>query len=213
MAKRKKKLTLTEAVINMTDEELNAASKEELQRYYRAMRTTVGKRRRQFEDENEFSYAIDYYDKLVRQNPNIPLAKMTLGRLRREIKYLTSALTSETITGAGARKVHREQDLRIFGRISGTQPPQRTMTNEERKTFWSFYNEWQSQYGNVTGLSSSQVQRSLADLMFSQQNDSFWGETFVSQLEMLTDYAREVAEEAERTGFMPNVFTGRGSDF
>ena len=58
-----------------------------------------------------------------------------------ELQRYAKFLRSESSTVAGARKIMREQDARIFGTDESGKPLQR-MTNKQRADFWSLYDEF-----------------------------------------------------------------------
>ena len=229
MAKRK---SLTETIIEMTPEDISTKDISELRRYYKALRTTIGKRRSAFDKADLYSYAIEGYDKSVAQNPNIPLKKMTINRLRREVMYAIKALTGETSTVAGAREVYREQDIRIFGQIPGTNLPEYTMSKAERKAYWDEYDEWRGNKDiQALALESDQQQTALADIFFgglvkrelfeSDLKGTEAGQELIrfteiekaSRGQALLNYLTSIKHEKERQEFRANVYTGSGSDF
>lgn len=227
-----KKKSLTQQIIEMSTGEIQTKSESELRRYYRALKTALGRRKSEFRKKDEISEAFEAYAKKVGQNPNVPLNKMKLGRLRREVAYLVSALSAKTSTLEGAREVHRLQDISIFGAIAGTNQPQRQMTPEERKIFWREFENWQrDERISSLALASSQEQSQLADLMFGGPvrrelfEPELKGTEAGLELVRLTDYSDAARGEAllnylttlkheqEEREFMPNVYSGFGSNF
>lgn len=232
MAKRKKKLTKSEALIQLTEKELNAMTKVDLARAYKTLRTTYGKRKSAFQKADEFSYAIERYEREVAKSPKIPVSKMTRSRLAREVAMLRHMLQGETATVEGAREQYRLQDIRLFGKIEGTELPQFSMSSSAREAFWDAYDEWQRDPKIMgLGLQSGEEQRQLADIMFSglTKRKNFFpelegteeGDELVRFTELpkseqggaLYNYLAAFKRGRERMEFAPNVYTGRGSNF
>ena len=232
MAPKRKKLTKTETIVQWTEAELNGKDRAQLQTAYKTLKTTYGKRKKAFQKEGEFSYAIDRYEREMKKSPKIPVKNMTINRLRREVAMLQHMFRGETSTLAGAEEAYREQDIRIFGAVPGTNIPNFRMSAEAREAYWNAYDEWRSDE-RIQGLhmGSSQEQSNLADIMFGggvkkkfffdNLDGTVEGEEYVRFADLskaeqgtaLYNYLKNIKDVKERAEFMPNVYTGRGSNF
>ena len=149
------------------------AGVKELSRYVNILRRGLDIRKKQIEKAGEYSYALD---KLKNSKlKNVPASQIGKGRslkdrrnlLLQEIARYQAVFESETSTVEGIKAINREQDARIFG-VDETGQPKGKMSNEERREFWSLYEEYEkfdptfsSKYGSDT------TQRVVADLYLS----------------------------------------------
>ena len=210
-------MSIIDEIMSLSTGELSKFTKSEadmnvLRKYFKGIRRSVGATKAAFTRADEYSYALEKYLAEAEKRPKMPINEMTRHRLIAEIASFQKFKESETSSVAGARKVYREQDIRIFGKDASGRPLG-SMNRYEREQFWRIYEEWEKMYRKTNpDLSSSQVQMNLADLMLN--NPLSFGESlFTQKLEMLTEYARQQQEEISRTGFGFNVHSGFGNDF
>ena len=187
----------------------------ELSRYVNILKRGLAIRKAQIEKAGEYSYALD---KLEQANlKNIPASQIGRGRslkdrrnlLLQEIARYQAILESQTSTVEGIQEVNREQDARIFGTDEFGQPKE-TLTPEERKEFWSLYEEYEKYdpTGN-TRYGSSTAQQVIADMYRSGS---------VDRATMLSEARRRLDElKAQTEGGtieeIANVYAGRRSNF
>lgn len=187
----------------------------ELSRYVNILKRGLSIRKAQIEAAGEYSYALD---KLEQANlKNIPASQIGRGRslkdrrnlLLQEIARYQAIFESQTSTVEGIREVNREQDARIFGTNESGQPKE-TLTSEERKEFWSLYEEYEKYdpTGN-TRYGSSTAQQVIADMYRSGS---------VDRATMLSEARRRLDElKAQTEGGtieeIANVYAGRRFNF
>lgn len=202
-------MTRAERIANIDDREISKLKGEEgmktLRSYVSSLRQGYARRTAAFARRNIVSYAqIQFEENGVPSK--VPLSKMSRSQLLIEYFRYQKFFRSETSSIEGARKVNREQDIRLFGaNRRGT--PKKTLTNAERTKYWALYNEYMSQYPNrKNALYSDKVQRILADMVFRDNLD-------VDDISKMFEDAEERlhSEYLEETGKdVPNIFSGRG---
>lgn len=204
--------TITQKVLEMSIEDITLQSKSTLIKYYRSMRTALGKRMKTFREEGEFSYAYDVYVRGFKKEIPMKTYEMTQGRLQKEVIRLKKFFEAETSTISGAKEIHRRQDVMIFGAIPGTNIPNRIMSAEERKEFWDLYDEWYKQeYEKHPELQYKEIQNTLADLMFAD-NSEFNSALLTEKMALLSERAYE-AHEMDLRRKSSSVLRGKGSGF
>ena len=187
----------------------------ELSRYVNILKRGLSIRIAQVEKAGEYSYALDKLDKANLKN--IPASQIGKGRslkdrrnlLLQEIARYQAIFESQTSTVEGIREVNREQDTRIFGTDESGQPKD-TLTSEERKEFWSLYEEYEKYdpTGN-TRYGSSTAQQVIVDMYRSGS---------VDRATMLSEARRRLDEiKAQTEGGtieeIANVYAGRRPNF
>lgn len=112
-----------------------------------------------------------------------------------EIARLQKFLQSETATPKGIRALHREQDARIFG-ITKSGRPKRTMTEEQRRSYWAAYNEFRNgdEYKQYRFMNSNVVQQAIYSIGLDRRH--YTAEDF-SRLEKILP---ELQRQYEDTG-------------
>lgn len=186
-----------------------------LSRYVNILRRGLTIRVAKIEKAGEYSYALD---KLEQANlKNIPASQIGKGRslkdrrnlLLQEIARYQAVFESRTSTVEGIQEVNREQDLRIFGADEFGQPKE-TLTAEERKEFWSLYEEYEKYdpTGN-TRYGSSTAQQVIADMYRSGSVDRA---TMLTEARHRLD-ALKAQTEGGTIEEIANVYAGRRSNF
>ena len=187
----------------------------ELSRYVNILKRGLAIRKAQIEKAGEYSYALD---KLEKANlKNIPASQIGRGRslkdrrnlLLQEIARYQAIFESQTSTVEGIREVNREQDARIFG-VDESGQPKATLNPEERKEFWSLFEEYEKFDPGYSGkYGSSTVQQLIGDM---------YVEGSLNRATMLSEARRRLeALKAQTEGGtieeIANVYAGRRFNF
>lgn len=190
---------------NLSPTELGKMKKAEIKRILKEARKKYEVRRRQLNKEASkvWSPALEkmeaYYDE-----GTPALSKISRNRALNEVMQIQTFLNAETSTVSGARKVMREQDIRIFGETSSGRPKHR-MTVSQRTNFWSAYQEFLSQNKtSATVFGSNAIQQYLGELVINKGSIEISPEQF----EQMLDDLREMGEETEYGYENANVFSG-----
>lgn len=204
--------SITQKVLEMSDKDISQQNKSTLMKYYKSMRTALGKRMKTFREAGEFSHAYNVYEREFKKEIPMKTSEMTQGRLQKEVTRLKKFFESETSTVEGAEEVNRRQDVMIFGAIPGTNIPNRTMSVTERKEYWDLFDEWYAQeYETHPKLQSSEIQNTLADLMYADTGE-FNSMLLTEKMAFLSERASE-AHEMDLRRKSSSVLRGKGSGF
>ena len=204
--------SVTQKVLEMSEEDISKQNKSTLAKYYKSMRSALGKRMKTFREAGEFSHAYNVYEREFKKEIPMKVSEMTQGRLQKEVVRLKKFFEAETATVEGAEEVNRRQDIMIFGAIPGTNIPNRTMSEDERKEYWNLYEEWYNQeYKKHPELQSSEIQNILADLMFAGTGE-FNSMLLTEKMAFLSERASE-AHEMDLRRKSSSVLRGNGSGF
>lgn len=204
--------SITQKVLEMSVEDIGQQNKSTLAKYYKSMRSALGKRMKTFSEAGEFSHAYNVYEREFKKEIPMKISEMTQGRLQKEVVRLKKFFEGETSTVEGAKEVNRRQDLMIFGAIPGTNIPNRTMSVTEREEYWNLFDEWYSQeYETHPKLQSSEIQNTLADLMYAGTGE-FNSMLLTEKMAFLSERASE-AHEMDLRRKSSSVLRGKGSDF
>ena len=204
--------SITQKVLEMSIEDIGQQNKSTLAKYYKSMRSALGKRMKTFREAGEFSHAYNVYEREFKKEIPMKVSEMTQGRLQKEVVRLKKFFEGETSTVEGAQEVNRRQDVMIFGAIPGTDIPNRTMSVTERKEYWDLFDEWYAQeYETHPKLQSSEIQNTLADLMYADTGE-FNSMLLTEKMAFLSERASE-SHEMELRRKSSSVLRGKGSDF
>lgn len=204
--------SITQKVLEMSDKDISRQNKRTLAKYYKSMRSALGKRMKTFREAGEFSHAYNVYEREFKKEIPMKVSEMTQGRLQKEVVRLKKFFEGETSTVEGAQEVNRRQDVMIFGAIPGTDIPNRTMSVTERKAYWDLYDEWYAQeYEKYPQLQSSEIQNMLADLMYAGTGE-FNSMLLTEKLAFLSKRASDEHDEMLRRK-SSSVLRGEGSGF
>jgi hypothetical protein len=138
---------------------------------------------------------------------------MTRNQLLGELFASQSFHSAQTSTVAGARKVQREQDIRIIGEKSPGVPKAR-MTLTQRAKFWAIYDEFTRTYKNMEYLyGSNRIQQALGEMLKGNKTKTM-GSLNVEDFEMLLNKLAESQEEEQGDYEFndANVYSGRWTD-
>ena len=154
----------------------NPEDMKKLRSYVNLLRQGYNRRIAEFKRKGIFSYAADAAKKS--KVKNIPVTQLTKGMspdrarntLLAEFAKYQQFFQSKTSNIAGIREVNAEQDKRIF-KDSTTRS---TMNDDERETFWSLFEEFNSNAGitKTAYMTSSRIQQYIAEAQFSGGLDS-----------------------------------------
>ena len=204
--------SITQKVLEMSFEDIGQQNKSTLAKYYKSMRSSLGKRMKTFREAGEFSHAYNVYEREFKKEIPMKVSEMTQGRLQKEVVRLKKFFEGETSTVEGAQEVNRRQDVMIFGAIPGTDIPNRTMSVTERKEYWDLFDEWYAQeYETHPKLQSSEIQNTLADLMYADTGE-FNSMLLTEKLAFLSERASE-EHEMDLRRKSSSVLRGKGSGF
>ena len=204
--------SITQKVLEMSIEDIGRQNKSTLAKYYKSMRSALGKRMKTFREAGEFSHAYNVYEREFKKEIPMKVSEMTQGRLQKEVVRLKKFFEGETSTVEGAQEVNRRQDVMIFGAIPGTNIPNRTMSVTERKEYWDLFDEWYAQeYETHPKLQSSEIQNTLADLMYAGTGE-FNSMLLTEKLAFLSERASE-EHEMDLRRKSSSVLRGKGSNF
>ena len=204
--------SVTQKVLEMSIEDIGQQNKSTLAKYYKSMRSALGKRMKTFREAGEFSHAYNVYEREFKKEIPMKVSEMTQGRLQKEVVRLKKFFEGETSTVEGAQEVNRRQDVMIFGAIPGTDIPNRTMSVTERKEYWDLFDEWYAQeYETHPKLQSSEIQNTLADLMYAGTGE-FNSMLLTEKMAYLSERASE-AHEMDLRRKSSSVLRGKGSNF
>lgn len=108
-----------------------------------------------------FSYAADKLGKYGTRN----IEKMSRNAQLGELFMLKSFLESESSTLQGARRIALSQDISIFGTTKSGRAKRR-MSIDERRAYWSLYDEFMSsdKYKSYQ-YSSTRIQQSIGEML------------------------------------------------
>ena len=204
--------SITQKVLEMSIEDIGQQNKSTLAKYYKSMRSALGKRMKTFREAGEFSHAYNVYEREFKKEIPMKVSEMTQGRLQKEVVRLKKFFEGETSTVEGAQEVNRRQDVMIFGAIPGTNIPNRTMSVTEREEYWNLFDEWYEQeYENHPQLQSGEIQNTLADLMYAGTGE-FNSMLLTEKLAFLSKRASDEHDEMLRRK-SSSVLRGKGSGF
>lgn len=211
---RKRKLTKAEQIARTSDIEISKLKGESGQKtlieYVRTMRRAYTRRVASFKRAGLVSQAQIAFENSDSHKYPPDLKKLTRNQLLLEFYRYASFFNSETATKQGIAKVNREQDIRIFGKAYGKASPARTMTEQERTSYWQLYNEFINQSPEALGIyKSGNIQVFLGEAVFGDNQIPQGDLTgFFNQLRSRLEESR--IKENRR---LPNVFSGRGDSF
>lgn len=206
-----------EEIRKLSPTELGKMSKSQLSDLLRKVRVKTQTRLEQLEKVSNTVYspaAEMLWQKTQFKNP--PTSKMSRNQVLSELFAHQSFHSAKTSSVQGARKVQREQDIRLFGTNKSGNPRKR-MTVKQRHRFWSIYDEFNRTYKNKEYLyGSNRIQQALADMVKGNRvkSDNILNtEDFEELLRTLEGSLKEEQEEQGDYEFDDaNVYSGRWTD-
>lgn len=203
-----------EEISKLSPTELGKMSKSQLSDLVRRVRVKNQTRLEQLEKATSvYSPAAEKMREFYETNGEKSPSKMTRNQMLGELFASQSFHSAKTSTVAGARKVAREQDIKIFGTTSSGRPKAR-MTREQRAKFWSIYDEFTRTYKNMEYLyGSNRIQQALGEMIKGNKTKTL-GSMNVEDFDTLLNNLAESQEEeqGEYEFDDANVYSGRWTD-
>ena len=164
----------------------------ELRSLLRGARALFNAQAKQFDKYSNkvWSPALDKMEKFYEDRGSISPSRMNINQMRSELFHLQDFFQAETSTVPGARKIQKQQDIRLFGSDSRGRPKKR-MTVEQRTNFWSLFEEYKKMRPADVFEQSNMVQQQLAQMMIEKGNLDFSAKS-------INDLAARVDEERNR---------------
>ena len=212
-----KKSITYEEIRKLSPTELGKMSKSQLSDLLRKVRVKTQTRLEQLEKVSNTVYspaAEMLWQKTQFKKP--PTSKMTRNQVLSELFAHQSFHSAKTSSVQGARKVQREQDIRLFG-TSPSGNPRHRMTVKQRYKFWAIYDEFNRTYKNKEYLyGSSRIQQALANMIKGNRiksENTINTDDLDELLRTLEDSFKEEQEEQGDYEFNDaNVYSGRWTD-
>lgn len=206
-----------ETIRRMTPEALGKLSKEQSKDLLRQFRQKYQVRAEQLErwEGRVYSYAKDKMDDYYANAKNTNIETMSRNQLQNELFQIQAFFNSETSSVQGAKRVAREQDVRIFGE-TGNRAKHR-MSVEDRRKFWALYEEFLNQNPTATtAYTSGKIQQYIGQMIKDKSKlDSLVTEDEKGNLTFNTEGMEELRggmRSYEKSGTSrPNVYSGRGN--
>lgn len=158
-----------EYIKNLDPEVIGKMQSTELKKTLEQARKKYETRVGQFDKQGKYFYSYartkmdDYYSEVGKPS----IKKISRNRAMAELFRLQEFFNSKSSTVKGARDVNREQDIRIFG-IDDNGKPIKKMTSEQRKAYWTLYEEFTNQHPNYEYIyGSNSIQQYLGDYVLN----------------------------------------------
>ena len=226
---RKSKETKAEKIAKKPIEEFakfktTESDLKQMEKEFRTLQQGYIKRAKQFEDKGIYSSAVvgmkefsdpylDSIAELRKQYEGRPSAWRN--RMLSEIAIFHNFFNNKTSTLKGAYEATREQDARLFGKDEKGNPI-RTMTEEERSSYWRVYNEYLRLHENRM-LASNQVQQVVSRFFIngelpiwnSMEDENFDLVALLEKIEeqMQKEYIDDLEEEEKRFGSGESLYS------
>lgn len=209
------------SLLNLTPSDIGKMKNPELRALLRGARQLYTQQEKVLNrySQQVYSHAHELMKDYYEENGTKSVSRMRQSELRGEIFRLQEFFDSQSATVPGARKIALEQDRRIFGETK-TGKPKRRMSVEQRKNFWSAYDEYKNIHSEsyVRNMGSNTIQQMLAEIATESatfDDDFDDGNWFTA--EMLADLDRRVKERKESEdwetsgydNFDGNVYSGK----
>lgn len=149
------------------ESEVNYSNKAEVEKTLRKIRNLTARRLASLAKSNSFSFAAYQLTEQLKEMymfGKLPkIEDMTWRTVEEELRHYHDFWSSKTATKEGAKKEQISQSARIFG-TSPNGKPNRIMTLEEGRAYWSAYKKFNELYGHEsTHLDSNRIQRILGE--------------------------------------------------
>lgn len=191
---------------NANPEDIGSMSKKQIMSLLRQVRSLYKKRAQTFEKYSDtvwspaYEKVKDYYDEKGFRD----VSSITRNQALNEIFSVQSFFQAESSTLAGARRIAREQDVRIFGETASGKPKHR-MSVKQRSIFWTLYSEFTNQFKtSATVFGSNAIQQYLGEIV----NGSFKVELTPDSLNELMSGLRERELGGADESPFGNVYSG-----
>lgn len=181
--------------VNLSPSEIGKMKAPQLRELIRGVRQLFNAQDRTFKkyEQSVWSPAREkmknYYESTEQKAPS----RMNINQMRGELFHLQDFFQAETSTLPGARKVQKEQDIRLFGEDSRGRPKKR-LTTDQRTKFWSLFDEYKKMRPADVLEQSNLVQQQLADMLIKNGDLDFSART-------LDELAEKIYEVRANTGW------------
>lgn len=216
MARKKTKAEqLAETPIEQLTKLGGEEGRAQLIKYAKTLRTGYRRRVAQFQRKGLVSHAQLTLEKsLPKERRAMKLNKLSRNQLILEIRRYQKFFRSKTSSVEGIKEVNKEQDLRIFGESFKSGKPISSLNQDQRITYWDYYDEFVNRYPNyIARYGSERVQEVLADAI---EGSALGSDRAAGILEAL-DKARAIfrfqdliEQEYSSSRSSANVYTGKG---
>lgn len=212
----RKNITYDE-IRGLSPTELGKMSKSQLADLLRKIRVKTQTRMEQLEKVSKTVFSPAAYNlnlNFISQNGKYPVtSKMSRNQVLSEIFIHQNFHKAQSSTVQGARKIQREQDIRLFGETPSGRPKKR-MSVEQRFRFWAVYEEFNRTYKNKEYLyGSNRIQQALASMVAGNKLKSTNTINTEDLDELLRTLEESQQEEREEQGDYEfddaNVYSGR----
>ena len=190
-------------LVNLSPSEIGKLKAPELRELLRGARNLFSQQEKKFEMYSKTVYSHsyekmkDYYDDRGKK----AASRMNINQMRGELYQLQDFFQSESSTVPGARKIQKEQDIRIFGQDSIGRPKKR-MTVEQRTNFWKIYEEYKNLRPADVYEQSNVVQQQLGEMMVKFANDNL---DFDLNMATLHELGERIEAERSNTSWEMDV--------
>jgi len=164
-------------LINLTPEDMAKLTKRESLTLERRLREATERRIKTLDKQGIRSFAFERY--LGGSLPTKANSSDSRQSMQHKIAMYHTFLNAKTSSVAGVRKVWKEQEARIFGKNPGFQ------SEDERKRFWSAYDEFMHQNPRFY-YESTRVQQFLGEMSFWRKK-SFTADDLMQLLRKMDD--------------------------
>lgn len=180
----------------------------QLRKYVQTLQTGYKRRVGQFKRHGLTSYAqISLEGSVSEPAKKRKVKDMTRNQLLMEFARYSKFFHDKTSTIEGIKEVNLEQDKRIFGTDEKGIAKGR-MNEEDRKNFWSVYDEFIHQHSELISMyGSERVQQAISEVILEVADPLNFGEILNRATEKLSKWSREEPRHG------PNVYSGRGPTF
>lgn len=178
--------------ININPSDIGKMRAPELRSLLRGVRSLFNAQEKQFDKYSNkvWSPALNKMQDFYEDRGSIAPSRMNINQMRSELFHLQNFFQAETSTVPGARKIQKEQDIRLFGSDSRGRPKKR-MTVDQRTNFWSLFEEYKKMRPADVFEQSNMVQQQLAQMMIEKGNLDF-------STQSINDLAARIDEERNR---------------
>ena len=155
-------------LVNMSPQEIGSMKKAELREFLRGVRNLYTQQASKFERYKETVYSPAkqkveaYYD----THDQGALSRMNINEMRGEAFKLQEFFQADTSTVPGARKVMKEQAVRIFGEDSRGRAKYRP-TTDQWSAIWNLYSEYKNMRPADVFDNSTKVQQAVGQVIMN----------------------------------------------
>lgn len=195
--------------ININPSDIGKMRAPELRSLLRGARALFNAQAKQFDKYSNkvWSPALDKMEKFYEDRGSISPSRMNINQMRSELFHLQDFFQAETSTVPGARKIQKQQDIRLFGSDSRGRPKKR-MTVEQRTNFWSLFEEYKKMRPADVFEQSNMVQQQLAQMLIEKGNLDFSAKSINELAARIDDERNRFNWEMDEEYDDESVFSG-----